>query len=305
MKVSLRCAECLFSRGLKQAKLATTDEDLQFEIARQLSKLFEEKFTSDQIPAVLGTYRDRIIAEISGNPDPYLNEKIASNRIALKFEPLIQKEIDKFPPGLDRFRHAVLMSIVGNNMEFNIADHQVTVENLEEKLKNGIQKASEDLVIDDIPKIHAYIKPEQKILYLTDNAGEIVFDKFLIQELLALGARVTVAVKGSPALNDATLEDAETAGLLEMTKKHPRLEIITTESDHVGVILDEISPGFAKYFNNSDLILAKGMGYYETLSDEILNCPIVFLLRTKCNTVARHLQVELQKNIAYFKKFNL
>ncbi|MHC1590724.1 MAG: damage-control phosphatase ARMT1 family protein [Candidatus Helarchaeales archaeon] len=303
MKVSIRCAECLFSRGIKQASLATPDENIQFQITRELCKLFKEKFTPDQIPAVLGTYRDRIIARISGNPDPYANEKKISNEIALKFEPIIQRELEELPAGIERFQRAVLVSIVGNNMEFNIADHEITIENLEEKLNASLKRAREDLVIDDIQKIHEFIKPEMKILYLTDNAGEIVFDKFLIKELLAMGARVTVAVKGKPALNDATMEDAKTAGLLDMMQEQDHLSVITTETDHVGVILDEMSPSFQEHFYNSELMIAKGMGYYETLSDEKLPCPIVYLLRTKCKTVAEHLGVEHQKNVAFLKKF--
>lgn len=304
MNVSLRCAKCLFNRGIQQARLASPDEDVQFQIARGFCGLFKDRFTADEIPAVLGTYRDRIICEISGNPDPYLKEKIASNEIALKFEPIIQDELDQITPGYERFEYAVLMSLVGNNIEFNIADHQVSVENLEELLKTSILLAHDDLIINNIQTLNDFIKPGQQILYLTDNAGEIIFDKFLIFEILSLGAHVTVAVKGKPAMNDATWEDARTAGLLDLVKEREHLNVITTETDHVGVILTEMAPGFAEYFNNSDLIIAKGMGHYETLSDEKLPCPIAYLFRTKCWTVSNHLQVPHQKNVALFKKFD-
>jgi hypothetical protein len=121
------------------------------------------------------------------------------------------------------------------------------------------------------------INAAEKILYLADNAGEIVFDRLLIEQLPI--EKVTVVVKGFPVINDATMEDAMLAGL-------PRIvEVIDNGSDAPGTILESCSQQFRDCFNNSDLIIAKGQGNYETISDVDKN--IFFILKAKCPVIAR------------------
>jgi uncharacterized protein with ATP-grasp and redox domains len=116
----------------------------------------------------------------------------------------------------------------------------------------------------------------RRILYLADNAGEIVFDRLLIEALPA--QKVTVAVRGVPVINDATLEDAETAGI-------PRIAmVIANGSDAPGTLLEECSEEFRDVFNRADLIIAKGQGNYETLSDT--HKDVFFLLTVKCPLIA-------------------
>ncbi|NHI93255.1 MAG: DUF89 family protein [Candidatus Lokiarchaeota archaeon] len=300
MKVRARCAMCLFSRGIAQTLLATNDQIVQFEVIKELFNMFQEKFNEKSIPAIVGTWRDRIIRKVSGNNDPYKNEKEISNRIALKFEHLLEKKINLVSDPYQKFRFSVLISIVGNVMEFNIQDHNITTENLEKKLENLIESIEEDLVIDEIKAMYDYLKQGLKVLYLTDNAGEILFDKFLIKTLMDKNIKVIVAVKGEPALNDAMMEDAIYVGL----NKINGVELITTENDHVGIIFDEISTNFKKYIDNADLIIAKGMGYFECLfEEESLNKPIIHLFRTKCLTVANSLGIELGKNVSMFRMY--
>lgn len=299
MKVSARCAKCLFSRGVAQTILATDDKDVQFKVIKELLKLFHEKFDTQSIPAVFGTWRDRIIRQFSGNDDPYRKEKVISNQIALKFEPLIKKNIVKITDPYKRFRFAVLIAIIGNVMEFNIQDHDITTENLSKNLELLFEKIEEDLAIDEIFEIYQFLKPNMKILYLTDNAGEILFDKFLVEELLNLGMKVIVAVKGAPALNDAMMEDAIMVGLDQIVG----VKLITTETDHVGVIMDEITSRFKKIIEDSDLIIAKGMGYFECLFEEqLINKPIAHLFRTKCLTVAEAIDIPLGKSVSMLIK---
>ncbi|MBN2451771.1 MAG: DUF89 family protein, partial [Lentisphaeria bacterium] len=114
--------------------------------------------------------------------------------------------------------------------------------------------------------------------YLADNAGEIVLDRLLVDELPA--GRVTVAVRGGPILNDATLDDARQAGLCD------RVEVIDNGSDAPGTILADCSPKFRRRFAAADLILAKGQGNFETLSE--VAAPLCFLLKVKCPVIAGH-----------------
>jgi hypothetical protein len=174
-------------------------------------------------------------------------------------------------------------------MEFDIPDNPFKFTDL----KTLIQQAEKDLTIDEIPQIFNKAQNAKLILYLTDNAGEIAFDTLLVQELKKLGPRVTVAVKGGPILNDATLEDAKYVGMHKVAD-----EMITTGTDAVGLILNECSDEFLKVYNSADFVVAKGMGYAETLTEPQLPVPHALLLRTKCGTVANFFKASMGKNIA-------
>jgi len=188
-----------------------------------------------------------------------------------------------------KFRKACLCTIVGNIMEFDIPDNPFKFTDL----KKLIQEAEKDLAIDEIPQMRAQARKAKHILYLADNAGEIAFDTLLVQELKKLGSHVTVAVKSGPILNDATMEDTKYVGMYEIAD-----EIITTGTDAVGLIPSECSDEFLNVYNSADFVVAKGMGYAETLTELQLPAPHALLLRTKCSTVANFFKVSMGKNIA-------
>ena len=289
MKVRPECAACLLGRGLEQLEQIGVDSETRFKTAQALLEMLDKKFGPEAVPGYLGTDRDRIIKVWSGNPDPYLNLKHRSNSQALDIEPAIQKIIDKYEDSYLRFRTAMIIAIVGNIVEFGILGYQFTFDEISNKIENGEQ----DLVIDDIENIFNIVKKAKHLLYLTDNAGEIVFDKFLVNEIQQLGVQVTVAVKGSPVLNDATMGDAEETGMI-----HVADQVITTGADSVGLILDEVSDEFMNVYKNSPLIIAKGMGHWETIPEQNPSIPIIYLLRTKCQPVADSLNVPRHKNVA-------
>ncbi len=203
--------------------------------------------------------------------------------------PVAKKLVEQETSIESRFRKACMCSIVGNIIEFDIPEHTFEFEDME-KL---IQKAQEQLAIDEISKIFSLAKKAKQILYLTDNAGEIAFDTLLVQELKRLGARVTVAVKGKPIINDATMQDAEYVKMHEIAD-----DIITNGTDTVGLILEECSEHFLSLYNSADLVVAKGMGYAETLTELDLTRPHALLFRTKCNPVARFFGTTKDKNVA-------
>ena len=272
-----------------QIQEATNDRSLQFKAMSALLNFLAEEFKPTANPAYLGTKRDRLIRRITGNPDPYAKRKQISNQKALEILPVAENLVSKEPSTELKFRKACLCSIVGNIMEFDIPDNPFKFTDL----KTLIQQAEKDLTIDEIPQIFNKAKNAKLILYLTDNAGEIAFDTLLVQELKKLGPRVTVAVKGGPILNDATLEDAKYVGMHKVAD-----EMITTGTDAVGLILNECSDEFLKVYNSADFVVAKGMGYAETLTELQLPVPHALLLRTKCGTVANFFKASMGKNIA-------
>jgi uncharacterized protein with ATP-grasp and redox domains len=248
-----------------------------------------EEFNPTANPAVLGTKRDRIITEITGNPDPYKTKKQLSNKKALEVLPLARSIVSNESSSEQRFRKACLTAIVGNIMEFDLPDNPFKFSDL----KHLIMQAETDLAIDDIVEIFERIKKAKNVLYLTDNAGEIAFDTLLVSELRNLGVHVTVAVKEAPILNDALLEDAKAVGMDKVADR-----IMTTGSDSVGLFPEECSEEFLELYNSVDFVVAKGMGHAETLTELELSFPHALLLRSKCSTVANHFGVPTGKNIA-------
>ena len=272
-----------------QIQEATDDKSLQFKTVSAILSFLAEEFQPAANPAYLGTKRDRLIREITGNPDPYKQKKQLSNQKALEVLPLAKSIVSKEASSELRFRKACLSAIVGNIMEFDLPDNAFKFSDLEEL----IQQAENDLALDEIPQIFSKAKKSKRILYLTDNAGEIALDTLLVQELKNLGAHVTVAVKDDPVLNDATLEDAKIVGMDKVAD-----EVMSTGSDSVGLFLEECSEAFLDIYNSVDFVVTKGMGHAETLTELELPVPHALLLRTKCSTVANHFNVGTRKNIA-------
>jgi len=289
LKVEIRCASCILHRGYMEIKEATNDPSLQFKAMSALIDFLAKNFKPTANPAYLGTQRDRLIKRITDNQDPYAERKRISNQNALEMLPLAKNLVSDGSSKELRFRKACLCSIVGNVMEFDIPDNPFEYTDVQ-KL---IQRAEEDLAIDEIAQIFDKARKAKNILYLADNAGEIVFDKLLVQELKKLGTQVTVAVKSGPVLNDATMEDAKYVGMQEVADA-----IITTGTDAVGLIPSECSDEFLSVYNSSDFVVAKGMGYAETLAEIDLASPHALLLRTKCSPVANFFNVSLGRNVA-------
>ncbi len=289
MKVEAECAACILSRAAAEAIEATTNPALRFRSMTELLRLLSEEFRPTAVPADLGTKRDRMIKRITGNNDPYKRSKRISNEKALKLLPYARKLVEDGYSQQDRFKKACLCAIVGNIMEFDIPGHRFTFNSL----RKSLREAEKDLVINDIDNIYELAKKSRTVLYLTDNAGEIVFDTLLVEQLKNMGVTVIVSVKGEPVINDATLEDAEASGMSKVADK-----LITTGTDAVGLALKEFSAEFLNFYNSVDVIFAKGMGYAETLTEYKLKKPHALLFRTKCNPVANFFGVLREKNVA-------
>jgi len=289
LKVEAECAACIISRAAAEAMEATTNPALRFRAMTELLRLLSKEFRPTAVPADLGTKRDRLIKRVTGNNDPYKRSKRISNEKALKLLPYVRKLVEEGYTQQDRFKKACLCAIVGNTIEFDIPGHKFTF-NI---LRKSFREAGKDLVIDDINRIYELAKEAHTVLYLADNAGEIVFDTLLVEQLKNMGLTVIACVKGGPVINDATLEDAEASGMSKIADK-----IIATGTDAVGLNFKEASAEFLNVYNSVDMVFAKGMGYTETLTEYKLKKPHALLFRTKCNPVANFFGVSREKNVA-------
>ncbi|MEJ5327744.1 MAG: ARMT1-like domain-containing protein [Candidatus Bathyarchaeia archaeon] len=289
MKVEAECASCLLARATVEVYEATTNPALRFRAIQEVIKLLNKEFGPTVIPAEIGTKRDRLIKRLTGNNDPYKRSKKMSNEKALKLLPYARKIVESSYTQQERFKKACLCAIVGNIMEFDIPGHKFSFKTL----TKSFREAAKDLVVDDIDKTYEITKKARSVLYLADNAGEIVFDTLLVEQLKNMGLKVTYVVKSGPVINDATLEDVEFSGMNKIADN-----ILTTGTDAVGLLKKEVSPEFLKVYDEAELVFAKGMGYAETLTEYKLMKPHLLLFRTKCNPVANYFCAPRNKNIA-------
>ena len=289
MKVEAECASCLLARATAETYYATTNPALRFRSVKEVMKLLNREFRPSTVPADIGTKRDRLIKELTGNDDPYKVSKKMSNEKAVKLLPYARKLLEKAHNQQERFKKACLCAIVGNILEFDIPGHSFTFRTL----TKSFREAAKDLVVDDIDRAYELAKKAKAVLYLADNAGEIVFDTLLVEQLKNMGLKVTFVVKGGPVINDATLEDVEPSGMSKLAD-----EVLTTGTDAVGLLPKEVSPEFLKVYDAAELVFAKGMGYAETLTELKLTKPHLLLFRTKCTPVANYFCAPRHKNIA-------
>lgn len=291
MKVTLECAHCLLERAINQTKLATDDPDLRMRVVEAMTRFLGENFNGESVPSHIGTDRDLLVQEMTGN-DPYEELKRESNEMALGILPELQKLMDEHEDPKMRFRTATLITAAANAIEFDVTGRDFDLDELRVILDN----VETDLVVDQVDEFRSFLGSVKEVLYLMDNAGEVVLDMILIREIKRLGPRVIAVVRGGPVLNDATMIDAKEVGLFECAD-----EVLDTGAPAIGVNLERNSEEFKKIFSSAELIVAKGMGNYESMTELKPSCPIVHILRTKCNPVAEHVGVPRDKNVVLIR----
>lgn len=286
MKISYECGPCFLRQAREAMDLATDDEDLKIELTNEIFNFLASTFKKGTNSNKTGSYMHNLIKEKTNCNDPYINEKRLGNEIALKYLPIAQNILKEN----DTLENRVKIAIVGNILDFGAFELSEDIENL---IKNSLNK---DLAVKDIGSFEDSLKKHDKVLYLVDNTGEIVFDKLLLSKIKEYGLDITIAVKSEPILNDACMEDALDAGLDEFG------EIVEIGAGTVGYVDSEISQEFREIFNSHEFIISKGMGNYEGLTEiDLSNKDIYFLLCAKCSTIAKDIGVNLQ-DMLLFKK---
>ena len=277
MKTYLECIPCFFKQALETAILTGVDETKQKEIIDELSKLIP-KFSLTTCPPEMGKEIYSLIGKISGVKDPYKEIKRMSNKTALSLYPKLKKEIHYSE---DRLLAAVKLSIIGNIIDYG-AKNTLNVEKEIEQLFQGnfTSKLENNLAVFKYKHFKEALNGVKNILFLADNAGEVVFDRLLIEELVGkLHKDIIYVVKGHPVINDALIEDALFCGINQTAR------IISNGSNAPGTILKDCSPEMVALYQNADFIISKGQGNYESLSEE--DRPIFFLFRAKCPVIAK------------------
>ena len=279
MKATKECYSCLQRLVYQAAQLATADERLQAETTREGLRILEQEFSCDGVSIVVATELHRVIRGITGNADPYRQMK--DKEIAVAEE--LYREISA--ENYSHFRDCLELAAKANAIDFFRPLNTV-----KKDMKQPLRFA-----IDHSEQFEAKLKAANNILYLADNAGEALLDLPLIT-LMGQSAQVTYVVKASPVQNDITLDDLKRAGIEDRFSR-----VITTGTATPGIDFSQASGEFKQEFQSTDLVFAKGMGYWESLSELPARGRVFYCLMAKCQPVADSLEVPLNSYVALLR----
>ncbi len=269
MKTQLDCFPCLISQALNTAKIVTTEKEKIHKVMKQVC-LFLPTMSLDVTPSEFGREVYWIVSTVTGIKDPFREMKKLHTKQALRLYPKLK---DLILCSEDPLLMAIRISIAGNVIDFGTTQKFDMEKDLDAMLKM-------DFAVNHYQAFCKALNEASTILFIGDNAGETVFDRLLIEKL---GKSVTYAVRERPIINDAIFEDAVEAGIDKVA------EIFSSGCDAPGCILSLCSDEFLELYNSAELIISKGQGNYEGLSDE--HRPIFFLLKAKCHVVAADIGV--------------
>lgn len=280
MKSYLECIPCFISQSLNSAKLCGADRKTQKHIIDRACSLVPS-FSLESTPPEISTLIFRMVTEILGDKDPYKKIKEESNRKALEIYPVMKKAAEE---ALDPLLTAVELAIAGNIIDygaFTDVDLDKEITSILEQEGKEIEHESDRLF--NIEGLRNSLDRAETVLYLGDNAGEIVFDRILVEEIAKKPSvkKIYFMVRDEPIINDILTDDFYQVGLDNTA------EVITSGSGTAGVIIEQCSPKFRDIFYSADTVISKGQGNYESLSD--IDREVFFLLRAKCAIVARDL----------------
>jgi len=277
MKVHLDCIPCSQRQALQAARFITDDILLHEGILRKtIDRLWWMKWTAT--PTEMAYTVHRIIWEVTGAQDPYRYIKKMYNDIALGLYPEMKKMVEK---SNDPLLKAVRLAIADNIIAFKV----ISEFDIEETI---IQVFERDFAINDFQKLLKSLERANTLTYLADNAGEIVFDRLLPETILGMYKidEILFAVKGTPIINDATIEDAEDVGLNKLSG----MGFVKIGVEVQGTGMKRNSKEFLNILDSMDVVIAKGHDNYGALSE---HCGIFFLLMATCSVIAEELGVDI------------
>ncbi len=279
MKSNIECIPCIINQSIKTCRIANADEALLLNIVKKVMIELQDA-NLDTTPPELSRNAWNIMNKELGNKDPYRDIKDYYNKEIMQVEPKLQQIVEQ---ANDPFYTALKLVITGNIIDFGAKNH--VDKDLVLKMISEVKNAP--LIIDHSQVMFDAISRSQRLLYIGDNAGEIVFDKVFIKFLKThfTNLHVTFAVRGAPIINDVTREDAIITGIDKWA------EIIDSNDNTPGTVLEKASKEFVAHFNRADVIIAKGQGNFESLSN-IKKTNLFHLFMAKCKMVAEEMGVE-------------
>jgi uncharacterized protein with ATP-grasp and redox domains len=267
MRLQLNCLKCLFDRHFQRV-FAQPDREKAVEYMQEFCRIVGE--LEPDAPAPLVAPRmNAVYDRLFGASDKYEKIKKRSNDYVEAKSESISKIIDA---SQDPILTALKYARVGNYIDYAALGDDVSDETLDGLLDTAL---SDDIDMDEYRRMVSDLETAKSLVYITDNAGEIVLDRLLIERLMKRFPKldITVAVRGNPIVNDATREDAAYVGLNRLVR------VIDSGSPVAGTYLPDISDWLRELLEGADVIIAKGQGNFETMHGCGLNVYYVFLCK--------------------------
>ncbi len=285
MNIKPDCLVCLFNQALKTTKLLNLDDKTSAKILFEIAKIlpnYSLDFTAPQIAK--DTYK--LIEDITNNPDPLLKAKKEAIKEVKSFKPFLYEKISK---SNDKLLTALKIAVVGNVIDFG-AKKQF---NLKETLENIFNTPFK---IDNYLELKGKLKKAKKVVIIGDNCGENILDVLLADVLKSMfEIELFYFVRGKPIINDVTIKEAKNSDMPKFAT------IIDTGVPTPGYDLKYANEESKQIFNEADVIIAKGMGNFESLY-KITNRNIFYLFIIKCNVIANAINANEKDIILLYDK---
>ena len=282
------CIPCILKMTISSIRKLSLDENTVREL---YSEILENSALRGQVwditsPDVIEDVWRKIVKRM-GMSDPFSLEKSNQNKKVMALYPVLQKIVNG---DSDPLYAATKLAILGNSLDFMVADNALTVEN---SIKDRINAP---LSNESYSKFKQQLQASNRLIYFGDNAGEIVFDKLFIETIKkSYQLEIIFVVRSVPTLNDATLAEARSVGMDKVVK------VIENGIDGPlpGTVLSRCSNEVNDFLRRSDLIISKGGGNFDTLDEERkhLKKKISFLLLSKCDPHFKNFGVNLYQPI--------
>jgi uncharacterized protein with ATP-grasp and redox domains len=288
MRTYLDCIPCFFRQALEGARIVQASPKQQKQVIDEFARRIP-KISLKACPPEIARIGYALLKKISPNGDPYKEIKQKSNRIALR---LFRKLKNMVNHSSDRLLAALELAVAGNIIDFGVKNNL----NVKEELKRILAQENKSIHKKSIfhyLKFWRALKKAKSILYLADNAGEVVFDRVLIEEIKRIYPEKDIyyTVKEKPIINDALFEDAKVCGIDKLVR------VISNGTDAPGTILNLCSEEFKRIYRDADMIISKGQGNFESLSQEKKS--IFFLFMVKCPVVAKETSCKIGDTVLF------
>ena len=270
MNIAPNCYLCIYTQTFNLTRRLHLNEKKASEILREVAKILS-KYDLNVPPPEVAKEVYAFISNKLNIDDPFLVEKQKAIKEALKLKPLF---LEKIKQQKDPLFEAIKVAVYGNVIDLGVLQ---------------TYELSSDIEIDFFKNDYELFKKRllkaKNIVYLADNAGENIFDEILIKELKRYVDEIYYFVRGRPVINDITIKDLEG---LEINKL---ATIVDTSVATPGFCIKYASEYSKKLFYNADLVISKGMGNFECLSD--IDREVFFLFKVKCEVVAKAVNAKL------------
>ena len=283
MKTYLDCIPCFMSQALRAGRLASDDDAVIKNVLDKTAQFIQE-IPVDYTPPQIGEHIYSYISEITGNSDPYREVKKMNIDKAFELYNYFDKRMSAEP---DPLKAAVMLSISGNVIDMGVKG----IIDIEDEVIRILDKFND---IPDLGLLREKLESSETVLYIGDNSGEAVFDLFMLKQLE--NKKVFYAVRDIPVINDITRKEAEIIGIDRYA------QIISSGVKAPGTVLDRVSDHFLEIYSSADLVISKGQGNYEALSEAERD--IFFLLIAKCPVIARNIGTDVGTPLLLYKDFS-